>query len=76
VPKTGEYTLEVGGESGAVTQVGIGEAVGLWEEAKGWVAGGLITALGGVFASIGTMILVVGIVWWVITRSTVTAADR
>jgi hypothetical protein len=70
VPEAGEYTLEVGGESGAVTAVGIGEAEGLWDEAKGWVAAAIISSVGGLLAALGTMLLVVGIVWWVVARST------
>jgi hypothetical protein len=70
VREAGEYTLVVGGESGAVTEVGIGEADSLWDSAKGWVAAAVIITIGGVLASFGVMLLVGGFIWWAVARST------
>lgn len=69
VTTAGDYTITVTGEPGPVTQVGIGEAKSLWEEAQGWVAGMLITFAGAGLGSIGFMLLLAGIIWWLIARS-------
>jgi hypothetical protein len=34
------------------------------------VAAAIISSVGGLLAALGTMLLVVGIVWWVVARST------
>jgi hypothetical protein len=66
--QSGTYTIEVGGESGPVTQVGVGEAESLWEGARGFVASAVIITIGALLGTLGFLVLVGGIVWWAVAR--------
>jgi hypothetical protein len=68
VPTAGRYTLDVSGERGAVVALGIGEAKGLWEEAKGWVAASIVIMIGAFLGTIGIFVLIGGIVWGLLVR--------
>jgi hypothetical protein len=69
VRESGEYTVVVGGESGPVTQVGVGEAESIWEEAAGFLVSAAIVTVGALLGSLGFVVLVGGIIWWAATRS-------
>lgn len=68
VTTEGDYTLVVTGEPGPVTKVGVGEAVDLWDEAKGWVLSAVVSSVGGLLMTFGILALLGGVVWWVVGR--------
>jgi hypothetical protein len=67
-PLDGTYTLTVSGDGGAVSQVGIGEAEGLFEDVADYVVASIVIAVGGVVGSIGIVVLVGGFVWYALAR--------
>jgi hypothetical protein len=67
--QSGTYTIEVGGETGPVTQVGVGEAESIWEEAAGFVVSAVVITAGALLATLGFLLLVGGIIWMVVSRN-------
>lgn len=74
VRESGEYTIVVAGESGPVTQVGVGEAESLWDEAAGFVLSAVIVTVGVLVGTVGFLVLIGGIVWWAVARNAGRAA--
>lgn len=60
-PTDGTYSIAVGGESTAVTMIGIDEADSLWDSAKPWITSSAVTTIGGVLMTVGVLVLVGGI---------------
>jgi len=60
-PADGSYRVTVGGESAAVTKIGVDEADSLWESAEPWIRSSVVTAIGGMLMTVGALVLVGGI---------------